>query len=80
MARPITSDTKMPNRYHFPQLSDDGKCVKQVKSDKNRSTVPCGQSRDGDRHLYFKCSKDLDCGFKALSLDARMRHEERDHR
>lgn len=66
------------NRYHFAQLDDQGLCVKKVNPD--GTPLPCGQNRDGDRHLYYPCTKNDRCRVKSWSIEQRMKHEEESHR
>lgn len=63
------------NRYHFPQLGPNGLCTKFVKPHKSGSIEPCGQGRDGSRHLYYPCRVGRRCHVKSWSIEQRLNHE-----
>jgi len=62
-------------RYHFPQLDEFGRCAKMIKPHKTGSQEPCGQGRDGTRHLYYQCRISRRCRVKTWSIEARITHE-----
>jgi len=67
-------------RYHFPQLGENGLCGKSIKPHRVGSQERCGQDRDGDRHLYYRCRKLRSCEFQSWSIEQRLDHESEAHR
>lgn len=83
MAKAYTGG-RLHNRYHFAVLDHRGRCTKyrrRYPGDPEDQIIrrTCSQPQDGDRHFYYPCRKDPDCGFKSWSLEMRENHEHRDH-
>lgn len=75
MARAARLGTQA-SHLHFPVLFGD-RCVKRIGQ--SRVEQQCGQSVNGDRHLFYRCRVSALCRERFLSIESRIGHEAEPH-